>query len=133
MTTGRGGKRDGAGRKLGSKNKLTIAREVVAEVIHADDPKKLTEAVHARGYQMLLELERIVLDPTQPVAARIMAAKTALPFMVPKQAEHEERQEKFGEELIARIHAGRERVRSKKIYQSTIELEHLGGCTNEKP
>ena len=52
--------------------------------------------------------------------------------MVPKQAEHEERQEKFGEEFIARIHAGRERVRDKKIYQSTIELEHLGGCANEK-
>ena len=33
---------------------------------------------------MLPEMERIVLDPTQPVAARIMAAKVVLPFMLPK-------------------------------------------------
>jgi len=33
---------------------------------------------------MLLEMERIVLDPTQPVAARIMAAKVVLPFMLAK-------------------------------------------------
>lgn len=110
MTTGRGGKRDGAGRKQGSKNKLTIAREVVAEVIHADDPKKLTEAVHARGHQMLVELERIVLDPAQPVAARIMAAKTALPFMLPKKIDHEAKQDALGDDLVARIYAARNRV-----------------------
>ena len=110
MTTGRGGKRDGAGRKQGSKNKITIAREVVAEVIHADDPKKLTEAVHARGHQMLVELERIVLDPTQPVAARIMAAKTALPFMLAKKVDHEAKQDALGDDLVARIYAARNRV-----------------------
>ena len=44
---------------------------------------KLASAIHQRGHAMLLELERIVLDPTQPIAARIMAARTALPFILP--------------------------------------------------
>ena len=123
MTTGRGGKRDGAGRKQGSKNKLTIAREVVAEVIHADNPKKLTEAVHARGHQMLLELERIVLDPTQPVAARIMAAKTALPFMLPKKVDHEAKQDALGDDLVARIYAARDRVHRGKHEQRKLRLD----------
>jgi hypothetical protein len=79
-----GGYREGAGRKHGSKNKMTIGREAVAEIIEAPDPKKLSAAIHQRGHAMLLELERIVLDPTQPIAARIMAARTALPFMLPK-------------------------------------------------
>ena len=79
-----GGYREGAGRKAGSKNKMTLGREAVAEIIEAPDPKKLSAAVHQRGHAMLLELERIVLDPTQPIAARIMAARTALPFMLPK-------------------------------------------------
>ena len=124
MTTGRGGKRDGAGRKQGSKNKITIAREVVAEVIQADDPKTLTEAVHARGHQMLVELERIVLDPTQPVAARIMAAKTALPFMLPKKVDHEAKQDALGDDLAARIYAARERVLRDKREQKRLKVPH---------
>jgi hypothetical protein len=36
---------------------------------------------------MLLQMERIILDPTQPVAARIMAAKAVLPFKSPKPQE----------------------------------------------
>ncbi len=79
-----GGRREGAGRKKGSKNKTTIAREVIGEIIDAPDPMKLESAIHQRGHAMLLELERIALDPTQPIAARIMAARTALPFMLPK-------------------------------------------------
>lgn len=127
MTNGRGGKRDGAGRKQGSKNKTTIAREVVAEVINADDPKKLTEAVHARGHQMLVELERIVLDHTQPVAARIMAAKTALPFMLPKKVDHEAKQDVLGDELVARIYAGRDRIHRSKHEQDTLQLAPKSG------
>ena len=73
-----GGKRKGAGRKKGSKTRTTIAREVIGEIIDAPDPMKLASAIHQRGHAMLLELERIVLDPTQPIAARIMAARTAL-------------------------------------------------------
>ncbi len=84
MGDNRGGKREGAGRKTGSKNKVTVAREAIAEVLDAPDPMNLTAAIHQRGYKMLLEMERIVLDPTQPVAARIMAAKVVLPFMLPK-------------------------------------------------
>ena len=79
-----GGRREGAGRKKGSKNKTTIAREAIAEIIDAPDPMKLASAIHERGHKLLAELERITLDPTQPVAATIMAARTALPFMLPK-------------------------------------------------
>ena len=39
-----GGKREGAGRKKGSKNKTTIAREVIGEIIDAPDPMKLESA-----------------------------------------------------------------------------------------
>ena len=105
-----GGKREGAGRKKGSKNKTTIAREVIGEIIEAPDPMKLASAIHQRGHAMLLELERIVLDPTQPVAARIMAARTALPFMLSKlpepKFEHSD-----PDDLVRRIQAGRDRLR----------------------
>jgi hypothetical protein len=71
----------------GSKNKVTVAREAIAEVLDAPAPINVTAAIHQRGYKMLLEMERIVLDPTQPAAARIMAAKVVLLFMLPKLSE----------------------------------------------
>jgi len=71
----------------GSKNKVTVAREAIAEVLDAPAPINVTTAIHQRGYKMLLEMERIVLDPTQPAAARIMAAKVVLLFMLPKLSE----------------------------------------------
>lgn len=89
MTGNRGGRRDGAGRKPGSKNKKTIAKEVVADVVDVDDAERLEQAIHERGHKLLQEMERIVLDRVQPVAARIMAAKVALPFLMPKQSEPE--------------------------------------------
>jgi hypothetical protein len=105
----RGGKREGAGRKLGSKNKATVACEAIAEVLDAPAPMNLTATIHQRGYKMLLEMERIVLDPTQPVAARIMAAKVVLPFMLPKLSEP-----RTGplnsEELVRRLQDGRARA-----------------------
>ena len=106
-----GGKREGAGRKKGSKNKTTIAREVIGEIIDAPNPMKLASAIHQRGHAMLLELERIVLDPTQPIAARIMAARTALPFMLPKLSEPTfDRNDP--DDLVRRLHAGRDRLRA---------------------
>jgi len=114
-----GGKREGAGRKKGSKNKTTIAREVIGEIIDAPDPMKLASAVHQRGHAMLLELERIVLDPTQPVAARIMAARTALPFMLPKLPEPKN-SVGDADELVRRIQAGRIRASELRIEQKTI-------------
>ena len=133
MSKGRGGKREGAGRKPGSKNKLTIAKEVVAEIIDADDPRRLTEAVHARGQMMLLELERIALDPTQHVAARIMAAKTALPFMLTKKVEHEEKRAAFSEDLVHRLQAGRERLhRMRMDTLETLEIDAREVASNHK-
>jgi len=114
-----GGKRKGAGRKKGSKNKTTIAREVVGEIIDAPDPLKLASAIHQRGHAMLLELERIVLDPTQPVAARIMAARTALPFMLPKLPEPKS-DLVDPNDLVRRLQAGRDRLadEARKLEQS---------------
>lgn len=79
-----GGARPGAGRPKGSKNKSTIAKEAVAEILNVEDADMLDAAVHKRGHQLLMELERIVMDPTQPDGARIMAARVALPFMLPR-------------------------------------------------
>ena len=109
---GPGGRRSGAGRKPGSKNKTTIAREVVAEVIDAPDPQKIEAAVHARGHRLLLELERIAFDPDQPIAARIVAAKAALPFLLPTQARHTGRISITSEEFAERLNRGREAVRA---------------------
>ena len=80
----RGGKRPGAGRKQGTKNKATIAKEAVAEVLGVSDADLLDQAILQRGHALLLELERIAMDPTQPVTLRIMAARTALPFLLPR-------------------------------------------------
>lgn len=84
MAGNNGGYRPGSGRPKGSKNKITIAKEAVAEVLEVDNPRMLVQAVHSRGHALLTELERITLDPCQPVAARILAAKVALPFLLPK-------------------------------------------------
>ncbi|MBT4906972.1 MAG: hypothetical protein HON62_08825 [Rhodospirillaceae bacterium] len=104
-----GGKRLGAGRKKGSKNKTTIAREVIGEIVDAPDPMKLASTVHQRGHAVLLEMERIVMDPTQPLAARIMAAKTALPYLLPKHIEHKQ-EGRSTEDMMKRLQAGRLRA-----------------------
>jgi hypothetical protein len=105
-----GGYRPGAGRPKGSRNKTTIAKEAVAEILDLDDADQLQSAVHKRGHQLLIELERIALDPTQPVAARIMAAKSALPFLLPKQVEPSGSVDRFaGDALVQRLIEGRRR------------------------
>jgi hypothetical protein len=116
-----GGIREGAGRKKGSKNKMTIAKEVIGEIIDAPDPMKLSSAIHQRGHTMLLELERIALDPTQPVAARIMAARTALPFMLPKLPEPKAQVANI-DALSLRIQEGRNRLATLFIEPDTLTL-----------
>ncbi len=44
----------------------------------------LAQAVHKRGHTLLAEMEQIACDVTQPIGARTMAAKVALPFMLAK-------------------------------------------------
>ena len=46
------GKRKGAGQKQGSKNKVTVAREAIAEVLDVPDPMNLAVAIHQRGYKI---------------------------------------------------------------------------------
>ena len=70
---------------------------------------------------MLLELERIVLDPTQPVAARIMAARTALPFMPPKLPEPKAQVTNV-DALSLRIQEGRNQLATLLIEPDAITL-----------
>ena len=86
----------GRGRPKGSKNKVTIAREAVAEVLGAPSPEHIEAEIHKRGHALLTELERITLDPTQPVAARILAAKVALPFLLAKPQADKSRNDRSG-------------------------------------
>ena len=107
----RGGYRPGSGRRKGSKNKTTIAREAVGEFLGVDDSETLESAIHRRGHSLLLEMERIAHDPTQPVAARIMAARTALPFLLARRTEP--RQPDGGsatDEIVRRLQGARERL-----------------------
>lgn len=99
MLTKHGGHRPGAGRPKGSKNKATIARAAVAEVLDVDESQTLNAAVHKRGHTLLLEMERIALDPTQPLAARITATRTVLPFLLPRR-ENNESEDGFSDDLI---------------------------------
>ena len=91
---GHGGRRPGAGRPKGSKNKTTIARAAVAEILDVDERDTLDAAVHKRGHSLLLEMERIAHDPTQPLAARITAARVALPFLLPRREVEPEAEDK---------------------------------------
>lgn len=96
----RGGKREGAGRKRGSRNKATIARQAVAEILDINDDLTLEAVIHRRGHALLVEMERIVGDPTMPVGARIMAARTVLPFLLPRRTATPKDEDQFTENLV---------------------------------
>lgn len=66
-----GGKRPGAGRKPGSKNKATLARE---------------QAIAESGMTPLQYLLSIVQDVKQEQTARVDAAKAAAPYVHPRLA-----------------------------------------------
>lgn len=107
--TAHGGQRPGAGRPKGSKNKMTIAKEAVAEILDIDSSETLESAIHKRGHTLLIEMERIAIDPTQPIAARIMAARVALPFLLHR-PETNTQDVDTNQVIIARLHEGRDRV-----------------------
>jgi hypothetical protein len=81
-----------------------------AEVLGVRDADLLEEAIHRRGHVLLLEMERLALDPAQPSGVRIMAARTALPFLLPR-PETESGSEAMAADLVAALRAGRERLR----------------------
>ena len=110
-----GGYRPGAGRPKGSKNKATIAKEAVAEVLGVDDAKMLAAEVHKRGHTLLTEMERIATDPTQPVGARIMAARTALPFLLPRRPTVPKDQTGFGQDMIEILQQRRDRLAERYV------------------
>ena len=108
--TRHGGYRAGAGRRRGSKNKETIAKEAVAEILDIDDPHMLEAAIHRRGHTLLTEMERIACDPTQPVGARIMAARTALPFLLSRQTAPSKVADGFGRDTVELIEQRRNQL-----------------------
>ena len=75
----RGGKRPRAGRKRGSRNKASAAREI---------------AVAASGLTPLAYMLSIMRDETQPLTVRIEMAKAAAPYVHPRFAAIEHRGEK---------------------------------------
>lgn len=83
--TARGGKRDGAGRKPGSKNKVTAAREAATKKI-ADEIKHLfPDAFDGDAHAWLMMLYKGAHeDLRDDVALRIEAAKAALPYEKPR-------------------------------------------------
>ena len=115
-----GGYRAGSGRPKGSKNKTTIAREAGAEVLDIEDAKMLSAEVHKRGHTLLSEMERIAIDPEQPIAARIMAAKVALPFLLQRRETTERRDtnSESSEELISLLHTRRDQLARMRENQS---------------
>lgn len=124
-----GGKRSGAGRPKGSKNKTTIAREAVAEVLGVDPSETLDAAIHQRGYTLLSEMERIALDPTQPIGARILAARTALPFLLPRKNDPQGGPV-FPDELVAKMQERRNRVhqlRDQLVSHDSVSLPRAEG------
>jgi len=108
----RGGPRRGAGRPKGSRNKATNAREAIAEILDVDDPHMLAGAIHKRGHTLLTEMERIACDPTQPVGAGIMAARTALPFLLPRRTAKPIDEAAFTEDLVEDMRQRRNQLAS---------------------
>ena len=77
----RGGKRPRAGRKHGSRNKASAAREA---------------AIAASGLTPLQYMLGIMRDETQPVAVRLEMAKAAAPYVHPRVAAIEHRENEGG-------------------------------------
>ena len=93
---------------------MTIAREAVAEILDVDDQDMLSTEIHRRGHRLLIEMERIALDPTQPVAIRIMATRTALPFLISKSVAAPA-ESAFNRDLVRMLEEGRQRVSSMRL------------------
>lgn len=70
----RGGKRPGAGRPKGSRNRATVAA----------GGRTLTELARAASPRMIEVLERIALDPAMTPAARVSAANGILDRALPR-------------------------------------------------
>ena len=74
------------------------------------DPHMLEAAIHRRGHTLLTEMERIACDPTQPVGARIMAARTALPFLLSRQTAPSKVADGFGRDTVELIEQRRNQL-----------------------
>ena len=67
---GRGGRRSGAGRPVGSRNKAILAREA--------DAKTLTDLAREKTETALQALESVMTDDNAPPSARVSAAVALL-------------------------------------------------------
>ena len=70
LNNGRGGKRLGAGRPVGARNKITLVREA--------DAKTLTDLAREKTEAALCALESIMNNVEAPASARVSAATVLL-------------------------------------------------------
>ena len=78
---GRGGKRTGAGRPKGMRNRRTKAREVALKRAAKKIAAAIPEAFEGDAHLFLIGIYK---DPTHELAIRIDAAKAVLPFEKPR-------------------------------------------------
>lgn len=71
----RGGKREGAGRKPGSKNKLTAERLAASQAAATAIEKAIPEAFTGDAHALLMMVYK---NPAEPMPIRVDAAKAAL-------------------------------------------------------
>lgn len=76
-----GGKRQGAGRKAGSKTKRTVEREKKVEQMAKVLEETLPDAFHGDAHALLMAVYK---DQSHPLPLRIDAAKAAISFEKPK-------------------------------------------------
>lgn len=81
----------------------------------------LGSEVHKRGYKLLAEMERIAYDVTQPAGARIMAAKTILPFMLPKR-EIQSKDSDRGLEMVELLQQRRSQL---DRFRSSVDVDYI--------
>ena len=75
----RGGRREGAGRKVGSKTKNKVTPAIKQAMARADaEGKSLVDMARALTPAALKTLETIMLDPQAPAAARATCANSIL-------------------------------------------------------
>lgn len=104
-----GGARPGSGRKPGTKNAATIAKEALLEEV-------IAKAVEGETTPLEVMLQ-IMRDPASPAAMRFEAAKAAAPYVHPRLSQvdstvtHKNAADEFNEaELLAIARAGSSRA-----------------------
>lgn len=119
----RGGPRPNSGRKKGTKNPATIAKEALLEEV-------IAKAVEGETTPLEVMLQ-IMRDPDSPAAMRFEAAKAAAPYVHPRLSQvdstvtHKNAPDEFNEaELLAIARAGSPRAARPANGQAEADSVH---------